>query len=152
MRFLLVFATAVIASAQILPNQATGLFSASTITGVSSSDDASPITAKERVRWVMENTVGPASLAMTFVARNRDGGLMPAYARFIAVPGSNFLSNTWREPSEATPSRAVFRTGLGFLGRMASNAFEEFWPDVRDRFFSRPSSAGSSIQRTVTVN
>lgn len=70
-------------------------------------------------------------VAMTFMAPNGNGGLMPAYARYVAIPGNNFLSNTWREPSEATKSRAVFRTGLGFLGRMAGNAFEEFWPDVK---------------------
>jgi len=29
--------------------------------------------------------------------------------------------------------RAAIRVGLGFLGRMASNAFLEFWPDVKDR-------------------
>jgi hypothetical protein len=28
---------------------------------------------------------------------------------------------------------AVFRTLLGFLGRMSSNAFQGFWPDVRHR-------------------
>lgn len=81
---------------------------------------------------------------MTFMARNRDGQLMPAYARFAAISGSNFLSNTWREDSEATASRAGVRIGLGFLGRMAGNAFHEFWPDVHQKVFNRKSSAASS--------
>jgi hypothetical protein len=70
---------------------------------------------------------------MTFLARNRQGRLMPAYARYIAIPGNNFLSNTWRADSEATFGDASVRTLLGFLGRMSSNAFREFWPDVHRR-------------------
>lgn len=70
-------------------------------------------------------------VVMTFMAPNGNGGLRPAYARYLAISGNNFLSNTWREPSEATNNRAALRTGLGFLGRMAGNAFEEFWPDVK---------------------
>jgi hypothetical protein len=188
---------------------------------VSSSSSPDPITAKQRVRWVVESTVGPASLAgglfsagfgtlvdvpreygshwegfgkrygmrftgiatgnimeaglgaiwredpryvrspeapfgkrvghilaMTFLARNRDGGTMPAYARYIAIPGNNFLSNTWRADSEATVERAWIRTSLGFLGRAGGNAFEEFWPDVRQKFFSRKSSS-PPVQRTI---
>lgn len=60
-----------------------------------------------------------------------DGHLAPAYAFYISTPGNNFLSNTWREKSEATTNAALLRTLWGFLGRVGSNAFEEFWPDVR---------------------
>jgi len=51
----------------------------------------------------------------------------------MANAGSNFLSNTWREPSEADARHAAMRVGWGFLGRMASNTFAEFWPSVRRR-------------------
>jgi hypothetical protein len=68
---------------------------------------------------------------MTFAARRRDGRIAPAYARLIATPGNNFLSNTWRADSEATTGDAALRTMWGFLGRMGSNAFAEFWPDVK---------------------
>lgn len=74
---------------------------------------------------------------MTFMAQNRQGHLRPAYARYIAIPGNNFLSNTWRADSGATVSRASLRTALGFLGRFAGNAFDEFWPDVQRRFFNK---------------
>jgi len=183
----------------------------------SSSDDAQPITGKQRLEWVALSTVGPESLAggaisagwgtlrdapreygthwsgfgdrygmrltgiatshsmeaglgslwgedpryvryaegpfgarlghvvkMTFMARNRDGRFMPAYARLAAIPASNFLSNTWRADSEATASRATVRIGLGFLGRMAGNAFAEFWPDVRQKVFHRTSTTAGS--------
>lgn len=65
---------------------------------------------------------------MTFLARNRAGHAMPAYSRFLAIPGSSFLENTWMPDSEATVGDAAVRTGLGFLSRMAENAWKEFRP------------------------
>jgi hypothetical protein len=69
----------------------------------------------------------------TFLTHTRNGQFMPAYARFIAIPGSNFLSNTWRADSEANTSQALQRTAWGFLGDMGRNAFIEFWPDFHRR-------------------
>jgi hypothetical protein len=73
----------------------------------------------------------------TFLARRRDGSSAPAYARFIAVSGNNFLSNTWRADSEADNPHAVLRTLEGFGGRMAGNAFQEFWPDLKRLLFHK---------------
>lgn len=73
----------------------------------------------------------------TFVARRRDGSYSPAYARYIAFTGNNFLSNTWRADSEANTHDAIIRTGEGFAGRMAANAFEEFWPSIKGKVFHR---------------
>jgi hypothetical protein len=175
----------------------------------SSSDARQPITAQQRIQWVVQNTLGPEGVAgevlgagwgtlfngpkvygthwggfgdrlgmsvagnvtsdvmeagigaawgedpryfregpaasfghrlghaakLTLMAENRDGELMPAYARFIAIPGSNFLSNTWRAPGDDTANRAVIRTGLGFLDRFGANTFDEFWPDVKQKLF-----------------
>jgi hypothetical protein len=79
---------------------------------------------KGRVRNVLLSTV---------LTHNRNGQFSPAYARFIAIPGSNFLSNTWRADSETTASNALTRTMWGFLGQMGKNAFIEFWPDIHRR-------------------
>lgn len=76
----------------------------------------------------------------TFLARDRNGNAMPAYARFAATAGNNFLSNAWREPSVADTSHALERTLLGFVARMSGNAFKEFWPDVSGRAFHRNGS------------
>jgi hypothetical protein len=76
-------------------------------------------------------------MKQTFMARRRDGNFAPAYARFIAEPGNNFLSNMWRPASEANAHDALLRTGEGFAGRMAANAFQDFWPDVERRIFHR---------------
>jgi hypothetical protein len=62
-------------------------------------------------------------IVSTFAAYQADGHFGPAYARLIAMPGSNFLSNTWRADSESTTGNAWERTGWGFVGRMGSNAF-----------------------------
>jgi hypothetical protein len=74
---------------------------------------------------------------LSFTARNRQGKLMPSYARYIAIPGNNFLSNTWRVSSESTTSEALKRTGYGFLAEIASNAWSEFWPDVKRMVFKK---------------
>jgi uncharacterized membrane protein len=73
----------------------------------------------------------------SFAARDRHGNLMPAYARYIAIPGNNFLSNTWRVSSDSTTSAALTRTAYGVLGKITSDAWSEFWPDVKRHVFKR---------------
>jgi hypothetical protein len=72
-------------------------------------------------------------IVKTFLARRRDGHFAPAYARFIAIPGNNFLANTWRADSEANVSSALIRTLIGVAGRMADNAWQEFSPSLLHR-------------------
>jgi hypothetical protein len=74
-------------------------------------------------------------IRMTFVAYRSNGNLAPAYARYIGIAGNNFLSNSWRATSEANLHDAALRTCTGFLGRMGSNALQEFWPDLKRRMF-----------------
>jgi hypothetical protein len=63
---------------------------------------------------------------LTFAARSYHSSLGPAYARYMAIVGSNFLSNTWRAHSEANTHHVLLRASEGLAGRMASNAFSEF--------------------------
>ena len=74
-------------------------------------------------------------IKMAILARNRDGDLMPAYARFIAIPSSRALASTWRPVSERSLGNVGARIGLGVLARMRTHAFAEFWPEVRQRIF-----------------
>jgi hypothetical protein len=67
---------------------------------------------------------------MTFIARNRSGDSMPAYARYISVPANSFMSNAWRPDSEADARHAAMRIPMAFLNRAIGNAFAEFWPDA----------------------
>ena len=73
----------------------------------------------------------------TFLARRSDGEFHLAFARYAAITGSNFISNSWRPASEADASHAFSRTGFGFLGRFGSNAWDEFWPDAKQHFSHR---------------
>jgi len=74
---------------------------------------------------------------LSFTARNRQGKMIPAYARLHRIPGNNFLSNTWRVNSESSTSAALTRTGYGVLSEIASNAWTEFWPDVKHKVFRK---------------
>jgi hypothetical protein len=76
-------------------------------------------------------------VVMTFAARQAEGNLAPAYARYIGISGNNFLSNTWRADSESGMGDACLRTALGFAGRMGGNAFAEFWPTITKHVFHK---------------
>ena len=76
-------------------------------------------------------------IRLTFAARGHAGSFGPAYARYMAIFGNNFLSNTWRVNSEANTHDALLRASEGFSGLMAANAFEEFWPDIKKRVFHK---------------
>jgi hypothetical protein len=76
-------------------------------------------------------------LYQTFTARRRDGEFHPAYARYIAIPSSNWLSNTWRAPSASNNKDAAIRSAWGFASRFGGNAYVEFKPDVRHWIFHR---------------
>ena len=54
-----------------------------------------------------------------------------------AIFWSNFHSNTWRVHSEANAHDALLRASGSFAGRVAANAFEEFWPDIKKRIFRK---------------
>jgi hypothetical protein len=76
-------------------------------------------------------------IKQTFLAKYPDGNFRPAYARYTAITGSNFISDAWRAPSEANTGVAITRTAWGFLARMAGDTYDEFWPDVRRKFLHR---------------
>ena len=76
-------------------------------------------------------------IRLTFAARGHGGNFGPAYARYMAIFGTNFLSNTWRVNSEANTHDALLRASEGFGGFMVANAFEEFWPDVKKHVFHK---------------
>lgn len=84
---------------------------------------------------------------MTFLADNRDGHETLAYARFAAISGSSFISNSWRAPGDDTAGNAAVRVGLGFFGRFGSNTFDEFWPDVKGKIFHHRHASSAELLR-----
>jgi hypothetical protein len=85
-------------------------------------------TFKQHVMQVLRGSV---------MARYADGQYHFAYAKLGGNIGNNFLSNTWRVPSESTPGQASLRCVYGLLGQMAGNAFTEFWPIVKKKAFKK---------------
>jgi hypothetical protein len=81
----------------------------------------------------------------TFFTHDRNGRERLAYARFIAVPATAFISNGWRPESEDDPGDALNRIGTAFANRMAGNAFSEFWPDVRTRLFHHRNKSSEEL-------
>jgi len=73
-------------------------------------------------------------LRMAFMAHDRDGHEMPAYARYIAVPGSTLLTNMWRPDSQTQVRDTLNRISFSFATRILGNAVSEFGPDLRQRF------------------
>lgn len=64
------------------------------------------------------------------LAQRRDGTLKPAWGRYAGNVVNNLIENSWLPPSVTTPGQTAWRSGLGLLGRLGGNAWEEFWPDV----------------------
>jgi hypothetical protein len=77
----------------------------------------------------------------TFVTHDLTGNPMPAYARYIAVPSGNIISNMWRPDSQTTFSKVGVHVGLGFLSRIVGNSFSEFFPDLREHAFQKKRAA-----------
>ena len=74
---------------------------------------------------------------LTFLAKGANRSFEPAYTRYAGIVGSNFPSNAWRVHSVANVQSALLRSSEGFAGRMATNAFAEFGPDVKHIFHPR---------------
>jgi hypothetical protein len=71
------------------------------------------------------------AVKMSVLAENAVGDTMPAYARYIAIPTTRVISDEWRPPSQTTVPATVDRITLAFVRKIAGNAFNEFWPDIR---------------------
>lgn len=73
----------------------------------------------------------------TFVTRKDNGGKTFAVWRIAGNYGSQFVSNSWRPPTENNAGDALVRGTISIGYDAASNAFKEFWPDIRRRLFKR---------------
>jgi len=67
---------------------------------------------------------------LTFRAYRDDGERHFAYARIAGNVGNNFLSNTWRVPSDSDWQSASIRVVEGIGAKAVGNAVYEFVPDL----------------------
>jgi hypothetical protein len=68
--------------------------------------------------------------AGAFVVRGRNGGLMPAWSRFLSDYATPFIAEQWK-PEPFSAGRAFGAGTAGIAMAVASNLSMEFWPDVR---------------------
>ena len=90
----------------------------------------------EEPRYVASHRQGVGTrtryaIKTVFLAQRRDGHLAPAWGRYVGNTVNNVIENSWLPPSSTTPGQTAIRSAEGFLGRLAGNLFEEFWPDAK---------------------
>ena len=81
-------------------------------------------TFRSRLGYAMKSVV---------LAPRPDGHLAPAWGRFAGTVGSNVAMNAWLPSRMTTPKGTAGRVATGLLGRLATNLWEEFGPDLRRR-------------------
>ncbi len=67
------------------------------------------------------------------LAQRPDGHLAPAWGRFAGTVGSNLVQNAWLPSRLITPKETAVRVATGLLGRLGTNLWGEFGPDLRRR-------------------
>jgi hypothetical protein len=67
------------------------------------------------------------------LAPRRDGHLAPAWGRLAGNVIANVIEHSWLPPSVATHGRTTLRVAEGLVGRLVSNVWDEFWPDLKQR-------------------
>ena len=72
--------------------------------------------------------------AAVMLAPRRDGRLAPAWGRYAGNVANNLIENAWLPASVTSPGQTLLRCATGFAGRLAGNLFDEFWPDIKQRF------------------
>jgi hypothetical protein len=78
------------------------------------------------------------AMSQTFVTRTDSGGRTFSAWRFAGNYGAQFVSNTWRPESQRDVGNTMLRGTISvFVFDIGSNAFKEFWPDVKRRVFHR---------------
>ena len=85
------------------------------------------------------------AMKTVFLAQRRDGHLAFAWGRLAGNTVNNFIENTWLPPSGTTARSTTVRITQGFLGRLAGNAWEEFWPDARRLLVRRKDRPGPAV-------
>ncbi len=76
------------------------------------------------------------ALTRTAIARNDNGGWMPAYSRFVADFTTPFIEQSWR-PDKFTVARGFRGASAGIGLSFGSNLFQEFGPDFKKTLWKR---------------
>jgi hypothetical protein len=77
------------------------------------------------------------AVSAVVLTQRRDGHLAPAWGRYAGNVFNNVIENAWLPPSQHALGATAARVGAGFVGRFATNLWEEFGPDVRRAWSQR---------------
>lgn len=77
------------------------------------------------------------ALGTVFVTRNREGHIVPHYARLGAAFGSEYTAMLWYPPSYQDEDELLRGVALKLAGRGIMNSLHEFSPEIR-RLLHRP--------------
>ncbi|HML15921.1 MAG TPA: hypothetical protein VK419_02800 [Bryobacteraceae bacterium] len=80
----------------------------------------------------------------TFLVRNDHGSAMPAYSLFISSSTMPFIAQSWR-PEPFSVGRGFAGDGVSIGFAMATNMWNEFWPDLRANL---PRKLGGGMRTT----
>ncbi len=91
----------------------------------------------EDPRYVRSESHGVLSrtrhaVQQTFLARNREGHVMPAYSSLAADFATPFIAQTWH-PGVIRGTRELQSGGMAIGMSAFSNICTEFWPDIRKK-------------------
>jgi hypothetical protein len=70
------------------------------------------------------------ALRTVFLAPRKHGEMAPAWARYAGNTVNNVIANAWLPASQRTWQATVIRSGNSVFGRLATNVWGEFGPDV----------------------
>ncbi len=98
--------------------------------GIRRLDHEDPRYVRADSRGVLNRT--RHAVTQTFIARNREGGIMPAYSSLAADFATPFIAQTWH-PGTIRGARELQSGGMAIGVTAFSNICSEFWPDIRKR-------------------
>lgn len=87
------------------------------------------------------------AMRTVFLAPRKHGEMAPAWARYAGNTVNNVIENAWLPPSQRTWQATLIRSGNSVFGRVATNVWGEFGPDVV-RLWSRRTRAVQPSART----
>jgi hypothetical protein len=75
------------------------------------------------------------AIGQTFVGHGDSGKKTLPWIRFAATYGVAFLANGWNPDRLSDNRHAVVRGTVTLASDAGNNIFEEFWPDIKKKFF-----------------
>jgi hypothetical protein len=84
----------------------------------------------------------------TFLGHTDGGKKTLPFVRFAATYGVAFLANSWNPDRLSDNRHAVVRGTVTLAADAGNNIFDEFWPDLKRKFFHRKNAPAGVIVKT----